>query len=407
MIGAESLRIALQGVLANRLRSALTMLGILIGVGSVILLVAVGNGSSKAVQKRIESLGTNTLVVFRQGPFGRGGGQRVGTQSRRSQLTPNDVKALQNKDVAPDLKEVAPTVNAQVTAASTTGSTYNPGQFIGTTSNYIGIRNYQIGEGRMFSDDDSRLHAKVAVLGKTVVTNLFGNADPIGQTVKFNRAAFQVIGVLAPKGSNGLQDQDDVVFAPLSAVQDQLEGNTGRVDSIAVQAVDRKQMNAAADEITSVLLSTHKVTQPDFNVLNQGTLLDTSNATGHVFTVLLGAVAAISLLVGGIGVMNIMLVTVTERTREIGIRKAIGARKADILGQFLVEAVLLSLLGGIVGVVAGVAGSEFKVVGVQPAVQPYSVFLAFTVAVVVGLFFGLYPANRAASLRPIEALRYE
>ena len=405
MFGGESIRIALQGMLANRLRSALTMLGILIGVGSVILLVAVGNGSSKAVQKQIESLGTNTLVIFRQGPFGRGGGQRVGTQSRRSFLTANDVKALQNKDAAPDLLAVAPSDNAQVTAASVSGSTYSPGQFVGTTANYAQIRNYKVASGRFFTDEDTRLHAKVAVLGQTVVTNLFGNADPVGQNVKFSRATFQIVGVLAPKGTNGQQDQDDVVLAPITAVQDELEGNTGRVDSISVQAVDRKHMNAAADEITTVLLGTHKVTQPDFNVLNQGTLLDTSNAT--VFTVLLGAVAAISLLVGGIGVMNIMLVTVTERTREIGIRKAIGARKADILGQFLVEAVLLSVLGGIVGVAAGLIGSQFKVVGIKPAVQPYSVFVAFAVAVIVGLFFGLYPANRAASLRPIEALRYE
>jgi putative ABC transport system permease protein len=407
MIGGESIRIALQGVLANRLRSALTMLGILIGVGSVILLVAVGNGSSKAVQKQIEALGTNTLVIFRQGPFGRGGGQRVGTQSRRSVLTANDVKALQNKDAAPDLLQVAPSISSQVTAATTSGSTYAPGQFTGTTPNYAQIRNYKIASGRFFTDDDLQSHAKVAVLGKTVVLNLFGNADPVGETIKFNRATFQVVGVLAPKGSSGAQDQDDVVFAPITAVQDQLTGNTGQLNSISVQAVSRQKMNAAADEITSVLLGTHKVTQPDFNVLNQGTLLDTSNATGHVFTVLLGAVAAISLLVGGIGVMNIMLVTVTERTREIGIRKAIGARKADILGQFLVEAVLLSVLGGIVGVAAGLIGSQFKVVGIKPAVQPYSVFVAFAVAVIVGLFFGLYPANRAASLRPIEALRYE
>ena len=407
MIGGESIRIALQGVLANRLRSALTMLGILIGVGSVILLVAVGNGSSKAVQKQIEALGTNTLVVFRQGPFGRGGGQRVGTQSRRSVLTANDVKALQNKDAAPDLLQVAPSISSQVTAATTSGSTYAPGQFTGTTPNYAQIRNYKIASGRFFTEDDLQTHAKVAVLGKTVVLNLFGNTDPVGQAIKFNRATFQVVGVLAPKGSSGVQDQDDVVFAPITSVQDQLTGNTGQLNSISVQAVDRQHMTAAADEITTVLLGTHKVTQPDFNVLNQGTLLDTSNATGHVFTVLLGAVAAISLLVGGIGVMNIMLVTVTERTREIGIRKAIGARKADILGQFLVEAVLLSVLGGVVGVAAGLIGSQFKVVGIKPAVQPYSVFLAFAVAVIVGLFFGLYPANRAASLRPIEALRYE
>jgi putative ABC transport system permease protein len=250
------------------------------------------------------------------------------------------------------------------------------------------------------------------VLGKTVVTNLFGdNANPIGATVKFGSASFRVIGVLESKGTNGLQDQDDVAMAPLSAVQDSLTGNTGEYNTITVEAASRHQTDAAQAEIESVLASTHKLTAAtattSFRVLNQASLLATSNASNHVFTVLLGAVAAISLFVGGIGVMNIMLVTVTERTREIGIRKAIGAKRSDILGQFLVESVLLTVLGGLFGIAAGLAGSRFRIVGVQPVVQPYSVVLAFGVALLVGLFFGIYPANRAASLRPIEALRYE
>ncbi|HEY7135717.1 MAG TPA: ABC transporter permease [Acidimicrobiia bacterium] len=407
----ENLRFALAGILANRLRSALTMLGILIGVGAVILLVAVGTGSSHNVQEQIQSLGTNTLTVFRGGGFGGAGGRaRNGTQSRGNQLTLKDVKALQNQQNAPDVKSVAPVANAQVTATYQ-GATYSPGQFVGSTPAYESIRNYQIQSGRFFDSADENAHARVVVLGQTVVTNLFGQgADPVGANVNVNGTSFQVIGVLKSKGTNGLQDQDDVAIAPLTAVEDNLTGNTGNVNQIAIEANSANVMNAAQSEITSTLESTHKVTDPTnpgFQVLNQASLLSTSNQTNHVLTVLLGAVAAISLLVGGIGVMNIMLVSVTERTREIGIRKAVGARRGDILVQFLVEAMLLSVLGGILGVIAGLVGSQFKIVGVQPLVQAYSVVLAFGVALAVGLFFGIYPASRAARLRPIEALRYE
>lgn len=405
----ENLRFAFGGIVANRLRSALTMLGILIGVGAVILLVAVGTGSSHRVQQQIQSLGTNTLTVFRGG-FGGGGRARIGTQARGNQLTLKDVKALQSQQNAPDVKSVAPVVNAQVTATYQ-GATYQPGQFVGTTPNYESIRNYQISSGRFFDQNDETSHARVVVLGATVVTNLFGQgADPVGANVNFGGSTFQVIGVLQSKGTNGLQDQDDVAIAPLTAVQDNLTGNTGNVNQIAIEAVSANTMNAAQSEITSTLVSTHKVTDPTnpgFTVLNQASLLSTSNQTNHVLTVLLGAVAAISLLVGGIGVMNIMLVSVTERTREIGIRKAVGARRSDILVQFLVEAMVLSILGGILGVAAGLIGSHFKIVGVQPLVQAYSVVLAFGVALAVGLFFGIYPASRAARLRPIEALRHE
>ncbi len=405
----ENLRFAFGGIVANRLRSALTMLGILIGVGAVILLVAVGTGSSHRVQQQIQSLGTNTLTVFRGG-FGGGGRARNGTQARGNQLTLKDVKALQSQQNAPDVKSVAPVVNAQVTATYQ-GATYQPGQFVGTTPNYKSIRNYQISSGRFFDQNDETSHARVVVLGATVVTNLFGQgADPVGANVNFGGSTFQVIGVLQSKGTNGLQDQDDVAIAPLTAVQDNLSGNTGNVNQIAIEAVSANTMNAAQSEITATLVSTHKVTDPTnpgFTVLNQASLLSTSNQTNHVLTVLLGAVAAISQLVGGIGVMNIMLVSVTERTREIGIRKAVGARRSDILVQFLVEAMVLSILGGILGVAAGLIGSHFKIVGVQPLVQAYSVFLAFGVALAVGLFFGIYPASRAARLRPIEALRHE
>jgi putative ABC transport system permease protein len=416
-VNTDNLRIALQGLLANRLRSALTMLGILIGVGAVIVLVAVGNGSSIAVQRQIQGLGTNTLTVQSGGfggfgGFGGGGGRRNGTTSRSVTLTAADVKGLQDEALAPDVKEVAPTVTASVTGTYE-GTTHQPSQFLGTTANYAEIRNYEVSEGSFFTDEDQAQHRKVVVLGTTVVTNLFGaGVDPIDQVVRFGSARFRVVGVLKSRGTNGIQDQDDIAMAPLSAVQDSLTGSSSAgYSSITVEARSAGATDAAQAEVLAVLASTHKLSSTQasttFRVLNQASLLATSNESNRVFTVLLGAVAAISLLVGGIGVMNIMLVTVTERTREIGIRKAVGARKGDILGQFLVEAVLLTVLGGVCGVVGGLVGSRFKIVGVTPVVQPYSVGLAFGVAVLVGLFFGIYPANRAASLRPIDALRYE
>ncbi|MCU1378710.1 MAG: hypothetical protein JWN29_1693 [Acidimicrobiales bacterium] len=413
----DNLRIALQGLLANRLRSALTMLGILIGVGAVIVLVAVGNGSSIAVQSQIQGLGTNVLTV-QTGGFGGfggggagGGGRRNGTTSRSVTLTKADVTGLGNTTLVPDVKEVAPTVNASVTGTYD-GTTYQPSQFVGTTANYAQIRNYEVASGSFFTDEDQAQHRKVVVLGTTVVSQLFGQGvNPIDRVVKFGSARFRVIGVFKPRGTNGVQDQDDIAMAPLAAVQDSLTGNSGTFQSITLEATSSKTTDAAQAEVLAVLGSNHKLSSAQasttFRVLNQASLLQTSNASNRVFTVLLGAVAAISLLVGGIGVMNIMLVTVTERTREIGIRKAVGAKKGDILGQFLVEAVLLSLLGGVTGVVGGLIGSQFKIVGITPVVAPYSVGLAFGVAVLVGLFFGIYPANRAASMRPIDALRYE
>jgi putative ABC transport system permease protein len=408
----ESLRIALHGLLANRMRSVLTMLGIMIGVGAVIMLVAVGNGSSQAVQQQIDNLGTNTLIVSRGfGGFGGGGGRsRLGTQSRGAVLTLADAHAIGNVQNAPDVKKVAPVVAALSVTGSFDGATYSPGQFLGTTPAYSEIRNETVAAGSFFTSEDVSDHRRVVVLGQTVVANLFGSVNPIGQNVKFGDATFDVIGVLDAKGTNGTQDQDDVVLAPYTAVQDTLTGNSSNLQSIAVEAVSRSAMDSASTEITDTITADHQLTAQQaagISVLNQGALLQTSNSTSSVFTTLLGAVAAISLLVGGIGVMNIMLVTVTERTREIGIRKALGAQRGSILGQFLIEAVLLTMIGGALGVLAGLVGSRFEVVGIKPVVAPYSVFLAFGVAVAVGLFFGIYPANHAASLRPIDALRHE
>lgn len=401
MIGAETLRIALGGILANKLRSGLTILGLTIGVASVIVLVAVGNGSSKAVQSRIEALGTNVLLVI-------GGGARGGSatsNAARRPLTLEDADALRDKAQAPDVQGVAPVVDTSATLVSG-GTSYALGQLIGTTADYARARDYATTAGAFFTATDVRKRRRVIVLGPTVAQNLGAS---VGQTIQVGGASFQVVGITATKGSNGFQDQDDVALAPVTAVQDALTGY-GDLGSITVQARSRGQLDAASSEVTSILDDRHHVAaggSSDFQVINQGSILAASSSTSSVFTTLLGEVAAISLLVGGIGVMNIMLVSVTERTREIGIRKAIGARRADVLAQFLVEAVLVSLLGGVCGVVLGIAGSQFRIAGVEPVVAPYSIGLAFGAAVLTGLFFGTYPANRAARLRPIEALRFE
>jgi putative ABC transport system permease protein len=402
----ENVRIAIRGIAANKLRSALTVLGILIGVGAVIILVAVGKGSSTSIQNRIKALGTNTITVFNRGRFG-GGRATTGTQSRRVTLTMADVTALSDKSQAPDVLTVSPVVSSNVTATYS-GATYSV-SVTGSTPSYLDATDYHVLAGRSFTADDVTNRSRVVVLGTDTVTNLFpAGANPLGQRVQFGNATFNVIGVLAKKGSNGTQNQDAVAIAPYTAVQDQLTGNN-TFTQLVVQGTSSKSLASAQAEITSILASRNATTAASlpFLILNQGSLLQTSNSTNQTFTVLLGAVAAISLLVGGIGVMNIMLVTVTERTREIGIRKAIGAPRSAILLQFLVEAVLLSLIGGIVGVAVGLAGSRFRIAGVQPVIVPYSIFLAFGVALAVGVFFGFYPANRAASLRPIDALRYE
>jgi len=406
----ETIRVALAGLAANKLRSGLTILGLTIGVGSVIVLIAVGTGSSTAVENQIDQLGSNVLLVSGAptlgGLFRRGGSASAGTG-----LTVADANALTNQFQAPDVASASPVVSANSVTLTSGTTTYSPSSFIGTTTSYEAARSYTMAEGSWFTNADEQNHNRVLVVGPTVVSELFGGQDPVGQTIQVNGTNFQIIGVTASKGSNGTSNQDDVAIAPLTAVQDTLTGY-GNISQIVVQAKSRNQLNAAQTEVTSILNqldppTAGSQTTSNFNVINQSSIIQTSTASSKVFTTLLGEVAAISLLVGGIGVMNIMLVSVTERTREIGIRKAVGARHSDILVQFLVEAVLVSFFGGVAGVIAGIIGSQFKIAGVEPVIAPYSIALAFGAAVLTGLFFGTYPAGRAAALRPIEALRFE
>jgi len=406
VIGPEMLRIAWSGITANKLRSGLTILGMTIGVASVIVLIAVGNGSSKAVQSTIQSLGTNVLVVQASGGFRFGA--RASTAATVS-LTKADAEALQNPSLAPDVKSASPVVDASSVSLVYDGTSFEPSSFVGTTPSYLTAHTYKIAEGASFTAEDVAKHRRVAVIGQEVVQELFAGQSAVGQNMKVNGSNYEVVGVLAKKGTNGTTNEDDVVMAPITTVQSSLTG-VGSIDSITVQAKSESALNAAEAEVTTILEERHKIkdtSEPGFTVLNQGSLLETSSSTSSVFTTLLGEVAAISLLVGGIGVMNIMLVSVTERTREIGIRKAVGARRSDILTQFLTEAVLVSLFGGIAGVAVGVIGSQFEIAGVHPEIATYSIFLAFGAALASGLFFGTYPAARAARLRPIEALRFE
>jgi len=405
----EVFRFALRGLRANKLRSGLTTLGILIGVGAVILLIAVGQGSGAAVQARINSLGSNLLLVTHQsGAVGRAASTRGGNVGSTGDLTPAIAQELATSDQDPDVAVVAPVASTSVTAtfegASTTIS-----QVVGTYPAYLPMSDDTVTEGSAFSTDDVNHARKVVVIGQTVVTDLFATIDPIGKTIEMNNVPYTVVGVLAGKGGGStFNDPDDVALAPLSTVQDSLTG-FGSLSEIAVQASSAGSTGAAQAEVTSLLLDYLHETAADeqFTVTNESSLLSTAQSTTQTFTVLLAAVAAISLLVGGIGVTNIMLVTVTERTREIGIRKALGAPKGAILGQFLIEAVFLSVFGGALGVLVGIVGSRFTIDGIKPVLVPTSIALAFGVSAVIGLVFGSLPANRAAKLHPIEALRHE
>jgi putative ABC transport system permease protein len=424
----EVMRFAVRGLTANKMRSALTTLGILIGVAAVILLVAVGQGTSQAIQQNIQRLGSNTLTVMQSftGGGGRGGGgggpvrvaggsgeaqQQGGTgpRTQAKQLTLDDARAMADTVNAPSVKSVSPVVTASSQTATYEGASHSIPQLVGTYPSYFEASNKPVAQGSYFVNDDVLAARKIIVIGKTVADELFGSVDPLGKRINITGVPFTVVGVLKESGSSGFQDADDVAIAPLPAVQQSLTG-FGSIGQIVVQAKSATSVDAAQSEITAILDQRHGITGTavaDYRILNQAALQETVSAATGTFTVLLGAVAAISLLVGGIGITNIMLVTVTERTREIGIRKAIGAPRGAILGQFLAEATMLSLIGGLLGVAIGVIGSRFTIAGVQPVIVPTSIMLALGVSVAIGLFFGSYPANRAAKLRPIEALRHE
>jgi len=407
----EGLRLAVGGLTANRLRSALTMLGILIGVAAVIVLVAVGSGASAAVQQQIQGLGSNLLIISSSNARAAGGvSQGFGSGST---LSLADVTALQNKQAAPDVVTAIPSTGGR---AQLTYSNQNwNSSLVGTSQDFPEVRNYQLSSGQFFTAADVQAERRVAVVGQTVVTNLFNGQDPVGQSIKINRQTFRVVGVLAAKGGSGFSNQDDTVVVPITSAWSYLLGGRNRnVQQIFAEAASVDFTSAANTEITQILLDQHKIsdpTQADFQIQTQQDVLASATQTTGILTLMLGAIAGISLVVGGIGIMNIMLVTVTERTREIGIRKAIGARRRDILVQFLIESMFLSGLGGALGILVGTlvsAGMPAVVSSLPtPVVSAPSVLLAFGVSVGIGLFFGIYPANRAARLNPIVALRYE
>jgi putative ABC transport system permease protein len=419
------------GITANKMRAALTMLGIVIGVASVITLIAVGTGSQAAVQASIDRLGSNNLNVIPM-PTGNGGhGSSFRNQIRRmlhikntsdnsthnraSALSFDDATSLTNNPAGADIAAVSPMVYVKSAVAKLGDSSHTVNSFLGTAANYEEIDNDTVSAGRWFTDLDTAAHHRVAVVGTSVAADLVSGDDSelIGKSVQFNGQAFTVIGILGSKGYSGQTDLDDKVIAPITATEDALFGydqpGGGQLSSISVEAASSAATAAAQNEIQTILDQRHHLTaaNTDVVVFNAASVMSASSSSNKTLTILLAAVAGISLLVGGIGVMNIMLVSVTERTREIGIRKAIGAQGGAIIGQFLAEAVIVSMMGGAIGLACGVVASRFTIVGVHPVIAPWSVYLAIGVSLLTGLFFGFYPASRAASLRPIEALRYE
>jgi putative ABC transport system permease protein len=403
---AEMMLSALRGITSNKLRSTLTLLGVMIGVASVILLLAVGNGSARQVNAAISQLGTNTLTVRATGSGGGGaGGGQSASQGSTKQITTTVSDQLAAAKLG-HVKSVIPEVSGSFTVASTTASeTSIP--VIGTTPGYFTVGTNAVSAGSSFTPADVTTSANVAVIGQTLAAELFPTGSALGQQVTVGGTPLSIVGILAEQGSTGFTDPNSVIIAPLSRIQASLTGY-GPVSSLTVEATNANGVAAAQGEVEIMLNQLLGVTDPTtepYTIINQGSLLQTAATSAASFTFLLGAVAAISLLVGGIGVTNVMLVTVTERTREIGIRKALGATRGAILGQFLAEAATLTLLGGILGVVVAVIGAHFQYAGTQPAIMPFSIPLALGVSVAIGVFFGVYPAARAAAMRPIQALR--
>jgi putative ABC transport system permease protein len=399
------IKVATQSILKNKLRTMLTMLGIVIGVGAVIVMVAVGYGAQSRIQSQIQNLGTNMIVITAGSSNAGGVSQGAGTFNR---LSVADAKKL--KSEATLLSATSPVVNTRAQAISSAGNWRT--QINGVSTDYQTIRDWQTETGTFFTETDERTMRKVAVLGSTVAKNLFPGIDPVGQQVQLRNVPFTILGVLAPKGQNANgSDQDDVVIVPYTTAQSRLSGQSF-IGQILASTYASGDIAAAQEEIRAIMRESHRLAQgdaDDFTVRNQTDLAQAAQGTTQVMTYLLAAIASISLLVGGIGIMNIMLVSVTERTREIGIRMAIGARGSDVLTQFLVESIVMSMLGGIIGLLVGFGGAAVlgRLTGWSTATPTAAVFLAVGFSAAVGVFFGYYPARKAAALNPIQALRYE
>lgn len=394
-------------LLANKARSFLTILGIVIGIGSVIVMIAIGQGSQSKITSSIESLGANLIVV--SPGTQRGFGMMVsGGRGSAQSLTIDDAEAIKNELSL--VKAIEPEVSSryQVLAKGTNTNV----SVVGTNNDYLLVRNMQIGEGSFISEQDLKNKSKIAILGTTVRDDLFGeNAEAVGQTIRINGIEFKVAGITIAKGGNTMNSQDNMVFIPITTAQQYLSGSK-YVSSIYVSAIDQKSMTILQEQITSLLLERHNISDPDsadFSTTNQADITETATSVADTFTILLASVASISLIVGGIGIMNMMLTTVTERTREIGLRKAVGAKKKNVNLQFLGEAMALTFLGGLIGIILGWLvsfGLDYFAI-TTTKVSFWSIILAFGVSALIGISFGYYPASRASKLNPIEALRYE
>jgi len=405
MNGWESIYAAFEGLVVNKMRAVLTMLGVVIGVAAVITMMALASGAQEQMLQRIQQMGTN--VLFASTGRSRSGAVRGGMGSVQV-LTLEDAQAVTQG--CPSVKAVAPEAqtNAQVKFEDQNTST----TIEGTTLEYLGIRNFQVAKGRMFTDDEVQSYQRVAVIGPTTATTLFGKRSPVGEMLSISGSQYEIIGELKAKGSSGgFADQDDQIIVPVTTVMRRLMG-TRNIRSLSVQARSMVLMGKARDEITQVLEARHPASPGEdspVEIRSQAEMMSMAQEFGQMFTLLLGGIASVSLLVGGIGIMNIMLVSVTERTREIGLRMALGARRRDIQGQFLIEAMVLSLCGGVIGVLLGMFGAVIinHLPNMHAAISLLSVGLSFGFAALVGIFFGYYPAVQASRLDPIDALRYE
>lgn len=400
-------KIALRAIAANKLRSFLTMLGIIIGVASVIAMMAIGQGSKKSIQANIAEMGSNMIMIRPGLDKGPGGAQQDASDMQTLKLKDYETLKEQSKYLA----AISPSVNAS--GQFINGNNNTPSTIYGISADYLEIRQLKIEDGEMFSDEDVKTSAKVCVIGKTVADNLFTNGeDPVGKVIRYNKIPFRIVGVLKSKGYNSFgMDQDDMVLAPYTTVMKRILSVT-YLQGINASAITEDMTDLAIEDVTNILRENHKLKGTDednFTIRSQQEMAEMMNSTSDTMTILLLVVACISLVVGGIGIMNIMYVSVTERTKEIGLRMSVGARGIDILNQFLIESVLLSVTGGLIGVVCGIgAAVGINVFAHWPIqIQPWSVLLSFAVCSATGIFFGWYPAKKAASLDPIEAIRYE